>query len=51
MVLACAQEGHCHEVVVLEDAADIEEGEDRLAKKREVRASCLTMPYCCCCCC
>lgn len=52
-VLACAQEGHCHEEAMLrEDAADMDGGDDRLpavastvppVKKREARASFLTM--------
>jgi hypothetical protein len=50
MVLACVQEGHCHEVAELEDAQDMEGGGDRPAaasmlvgKKREATASFFTM--------
>jgi hypothetical protein len=50
MVLACAQEGHCHEVVVLDDAVDMEGGHDGITaastlpvNKRAAKASLLVM--------
>jgi hypothetical protein len=50
MVLACVQEGHCHEVAVLEEAQDMEGGDDwpgeastLAVKKREATASFFTM--------
>jgi hypothetical protein len=56
-VLACVQDGHCHDAAVLKEAADMDAEEERhwlpslALKKREASASFLTMASCFCCCC
>jgi hypothetical protein len=50
-VLACVQDGHCHDTAELKEAADVDDVEERrwlpsllaLKKKREASASFLTM--------